>query len=151
MSKKLSLSLLLVFILAMGVVAVQAADTTVIVPKPSFTDGRLNVFDTAAPVIVFETRTDVPAFDSVGLPTMTSFINGVQLLQWNNDMQNTTEVLNVSAEKINAAIAKNTEPTFNIATENGYELNYSQTGWFWVTAPADFEGKVYTFSWAKGF
>jgi hypothetical protein len=32
--------------------------------------------------------------------------------------------------------------------ENGYTLNYSpQSNWFWVSAPADFEGKVYTFAW----
>jgi hypothetical protein len=38
-----------------------------------------------------------------------------------------------------------------IAKSNGYTLNYSKTGYFWISTPPDFEGKVYTFSWQKDF
>lgn len=34
---------------------------------------------------------------------------------------------------------------------NGYSLYYSKDGYLWITTPANFEGKVYTFSWQKDF
>ena len=34
---------------------------------------------------------------------------------------------------------------------NGYTLNYSKSGYLWISTPPDFEGKVYTFSWQKDF
>jgi guanyl-specific ribonuclease Sa len=38
-----------------------------------------------------------------------------------------------------------------ISKVNGYTLNYSKDGYLWITTPANFEGKVYTFSWQKDF
>ncbi len=150
--KKLGMSLLLTFVLVTGAVAVEASDTpNTTLPPPSFTDGRLNSYDTGAPVIVYETHQDIPALDSEGLPGDETVINGVQLLSWSGTSESARQVLDVSADKINAAIAKNTKPTFTIAQANGYTLNYSNSGWFWVTAPPDFEGKVYTFTWQKDF
>ena len=34
---------------------------------------------------------------------------------------------------------------------NGYSLYFSKDGYLWITTPANFEGKVYTFSWQKNF
>ena len=150
--KKLGLGLLLSFVLVTGVVAVEAAtpadDTT---PTPSFHDGRINAFDAGAPVAIFDTRSDVPAVNANGLPTTETVVSGVQLLAWNGASDSASQVLDVSRDTIDKAIAKNTTKDFTIAKANGYTLNYSQSGWFWVTTPPDSEGKVYTFSWQKDF
>ncbi|MBI1280522.1 MAG: hypothetical protein GC179_20535 [Anaerolineaceae bacterium] len=152
MSKKLGLSLLLVFVLAMGAVAVEASNTPdTTLPPPSFTDGRLNSYDTGAPVIIYETHKNIPVLDSEGLVGTATVIDGVQLLAWSGASDSAKQVLDVSVDKINAAIAKNKKPTFTIAQANGYALNYSNSGWFWVTTPPDAEGKVYTFQWQKDF
>jgi hypothetical protein len=148
--KKLGVGLLLSFVLVTGVVAVEAAvpaDETQ--PKPSFTDGRINAFDTGAPVAIFDTHSDVPAVDVNGLPTTETVVSGVQLLSWNGESAN--QVLDVSRDTIDKAIAKNTTKDFTIAKAGGYTLNYSQSGWFWITTPPDSQGKVYTFSWQKDF
>ncbi len=150
--KKLGLGLLLSFVLVTGVVAVQAADTSTDTPPvPSFHDGRINAYDAGAPVAIFDTRTDIPAVDANGLPTTETVVSGVQLLAWSNASESASQVLDVSRDTIDAAIAKNTTKDFTIAKSNGYTLNYSQSGWFWVTTPPDLEGKVYTFSWQKDF
>ena len=152
MSKKLVITFILSFALMTSVIAVQAATTaTDTPPVPSFNDGRINSFDTGAPVAIFNTRSDVAALDTNGLATTQSVISGIQLLRWNNDMGNTTQVINMSTADIEKAIAKNTKTDFVLSTANGYTLKYSQSGWFWVTAPADSEGKVYTFTWQKDF
>ena len=152
MSKKLGLSLLLSFVLVTGVVAVQAADTSTDTPPvPSFNDGRINAYDPGAPVAVFNTRDEITAVDADGLPTTEAVVSGIQLLAWSNASESATQVLDVSRTAIESAIAKNTTKDFTIAKSNGYTLNYSQSGWFWVTTPPDSEGKVYTFSWQKDF
>ncbi len=150
--KKLGLSLLLSFVLVTGVVAVQADDTSTDTPPvPSFTDGRINAYDPGAPVAVFNTRDEIAAVDSDGLPTTETVVSGIQLLAWSSASESATQVLDVSRTAIESAIAKNTAKDFTIAKSNGYTLNYSQSGWFWVTTPPDSEGKVYTFSWQKDF
>ncbi len=150
--KKLGLSLAMSLVLATGALAVQAADTTTDpLPPPSFNDGRINAYDAGAPVAVFDTYVDMPVVDADGLPTTETVIDGIQLLRWNNDAENTTQVLDVSRADIEKAIAKSTKSDFTIANVNGYTLNYSQSGWFWVTTPPDAEGKVYTFTWQKNF
>ncbi len=154
MLKKLNVTLVLAFVLAMSAFAVRADDpTTPVFPLPSFDDGRINAYDPGAPVIVFETQTEVPIVNDNGVPTTANVVDGVQLLSWSADAGTATEVLNVSAEDIDAAIAKNKSAvdTFTIAKANGYTLNYSQSGYLWISAPPDFEGKVYTFSWPKEF
>ena len=149
--KKLGLGLILSFVLVTGVVAVEAAPTTTTPPVPSFNDGRINAFDAGAPVAIFDTRVDVPAIDANGLPTTLTSISGIQLLAWSGASESATQVLDVSRDTIDKAIAKNTTKDFTVAKSNGYTLNYSQSGWFWVTTPPDSEGKVYTFTWQKDF
>src|SRR6187455_2711877 len=105
--KKFVLSLLLSFVLATGVVAVQAADTSTDTPPvPSFNDGRINAYDAGAPVAVFNTHTDLAALDADGLPTTETVINGIQLLAWSNASESASQVLDVSRDTIEAAIAK---------------------------------------------
>jgi len=38
-----------------------------------------------------------------------------------------------------------------VAASNGYKMFYSKSGYLWIMTPANFEGKVYTFSWQKDF
>ena len=135
-----------------GVVAVEAAvSPTDTPPVPSFHDGRINAFDAGAPVAIFDTRADVPAVDANGLPTTETVVNGVQLLAWSGASESASQVLDVSRDTIDKAIAKNTTKDFTIAKANGYTLNYSQSGWFWAYHTPRLEGKVYTFSWQKDF
>jgi len=150
--KKFGLSLLLSLVLVTGVVAVQADDTSTDTPiVPSFTDGRINAHDAGAPIAIFNTHEDTAPVDANGLPTTETIVSGVQLLAWSSASESATQVLDVSRDAIEKAIAKNTKSDITIAKANGYTLNYSQTGWFWVTTPADSEGKVYTFTWQKDF
>jgi hypothetical protein len=150
MSKKFGLSLILAFVLAVGAFAVQASDTSDSLP-PSFDDGRLNAYDSGAPVAVFYTRDEIATVDSDGLATTETVVNGIQLLAWDGGSESARQVLDVSRDAIEQAIAKNTKADFTVAKANGYTLNYSQSGWFWITTPPDSEGKVYTFSWQKDF
>ena len=150
MFKKLGLSLSLMVVLAMGAFAVYADDTST-TETPTFSDGRLNAYDTGAPVAVFYTRDEIPAVDADGLATTETVVSGVQLLAWDNGSDSAHQVLDVSRATIEKAIAKNTKGDFTIASSNGYTLNYSQSGWFWITTAPDAEGKVYSFSWQKDF
>ncbi|MBA3873789.1 MAG: hypothetical protein H0X30_32040 [Anaerolineae bacterium] len=202
--KKLTLGafVALVLVMAAGVFSVQAAPPTPTpepVLRPSFTDGRINAYDTGAPVAVFETRKSVPIINDNGVPTTADVVNGVQLLFW--DGASAKEVMNVPATDIQAAINKFTGVKSNTTTNttlsttstagvtnttattansnstnnantttkttqlttvnngnsvliskvNGYSLYYSKDGYLWVTTPANYEGKVYTFSWQKDF
>ena len=150
--KKLAVGLLLSFVLVTGAVAVEAATPTDDTPPaPSFHDGRINAFDAGAPVAIFDTHSDIPTVDVNGLPTTETIVSGVQLLAWNGASDSASQVLDVSRDTIDKAIAKNGTKDFTIAKDNGYTLNYSKPGWFWVTTPPDSEGKVYTFSWQKDF
>ncbi|MCA0458909.1 MAG: hypothetical protein LCI00_33480 [Chloroflexi bacterium] len=145
------MSLMLALVLVTGVVAVQAADDTDTPAVPSFDDGRINAYDAGAPVAIFNTRDEVATVDEDGLATTETVVSGIELLSWSSASESASEVLDVSREAIEDAIASNTASDFTIAEENGYTLNYSQSGWFWVTTPPDAEGKVYTFSWQKDF
>ena len=207
--KKLTLGafVALVLVMAAGVFSVQAAPPTPTpepVLRPSFTDGRINAYDTGAPIAVFETRKSVPIINDNGVPTTADVVNGVQLLFW--DGATAKEVMNVPAADIQAVInrftgvkstttanstlnstntagATNTTATSTTANTtnsnstssantstkttqlttvnngnsvlvskvNGYSLYYSKDGYLWVTTPANYEGKVYTFSWQKDF
>jgi len=150
-NKKLAVGLFLSFVLVTGAVAVEAATPTDETPTPSFHDGRINAFDTGAPIAIFDTHSDIPTVDVNGLPSTETIVSGVQLLAWSNTSDSASQVLDVSRDAIDKAIAKNGTKDFTIAKDNGYTLNYSKFGWFWVTTPPDSEGKVYTFSWQKDF
>lgn len=217
MLKKASLGIVLALLLAVGAMAVYAADpmpTPVPTPlpiQPSFNDGRINAYDTGAPVAVFETRKSVPIVNDNGVPTTGDIVNAVQLLAWDgasakevlyvpiadidaaikkfsgigsskSTMSNTTASSNLSNStanntssnsssstnssvnnttattttannmaNLNTTTTKANADSFVIAKKNGYTLGYSKSGYLWISTPADFEGKVYTFSWQKDF
>jgi hypothetical protein len=107
-------------------------------------DGRLNGFDIAAPVAVFYTYDTVrPPFADMPM-TVT---NGIQLLAIDPVTNQGVEVLRLTSEEILAAIGESGGGDVVLAQSNGYTLNYSPSGWYWVAAPADSEGKVYSFVW----
>mgnify|MGYP000173812233 CR=1 FL=1 len=71
-------------------------------------------------------------------------VTGLQLLAIDKTTSNGVPVLEASVEDLFNLV--NTSD--HTIADNGYSLNYSpQSNWFWVSAPADFEGKVYTFAW----
>jgi hypothetical protein len=111
---------------------------------PMFTDGRLNAFDLAAPVAVYYTAHE-ERFPNA--PTI-SVADGVQLLAIDPVTSEGNLVLDVPVEEIRNAIDEHLVGTDGlIAEQNGYSLHYAAPGWFWVSAPADAEGKVYNFVW----
>ncbi len=67
----------------------------------------------------------------------------------NNTTANTTAANN--SANLNTTTTKANADSFVIAKQNGYILGYSKSGYLWISTPADFEGKVYTFSWQKNF
>lgn len=155
-----------------GVINVTLPDGSI---APVFTDGRINGFDIGAPLVVYYKAADGtianPNFASSNLPAEfvpetpitlwngTTVVNnatdnnpandgqmvtGVELLAIDNTTSNGVPVLEASVEDLFNLVSTRQ----NSITENGYTLNYSpQSNWFWVSAPADFEGKVYTFAW----
>jgi hypothetical protein len=197
MSKKPLIVIALV-VLALSAIGVMAQDDgpgviNVTLPDgsvaPVFTDGRLNAFDIAAPVVVYYTTENgtiananfassyLPSNfavngnsnDSAGtgigsgssgvnastgndagnnanaIQTSTgSTLSGIQLLGIDRSTGNGSLVLEASVDDL-FGLVNGQQSTIS---ENGYTLNYSpQSNWFWVSAPADFEGKVYTFAW----
>jgi len=77
----------------------------------------------------------------------------------NNNSTSSANATSSSTSNSNANASANTTKltTVNngnsvvISKENGYSLYYSKDGYLWITTPANFEGKVYTFSWQKDF
>lgn len=148
MSKQLGLVVVLVLSLMLGAVAVQASDDTPLIP--SFNDGRLNAFDAGAPLILYYTHDTVATVDDNGLPTEYEVFSGIEVLRWDNDTESSSLVMQISADELKDAIANTTEDSL-IAEVNGVTLNYSASGWLWVTSAPDSEGKVYSFSWEQDF
>lgn len=92
-----------------------------------------HAFDPAAPVLVCKIYEEVLIVNDKGVPTTSMVVDGVQLLRLNGDAGSNSVML-------------------PITRENDYVLNYiSQTKQLWIQTPADYEGKVYTFSWLTDF
>jgi hypothetical protein len=149
--KKLSLVMVLALVCVVGVAVVNAAASTPATPAPIFTDGRLNAYDAAAPIVIYEPRMSVPALQENGLPGTTNVVGRVQILSWHGLTQTSSLALDMPVDEINKAIAKNPSKNFVITSKNGVSLGYSPSGYLWVTSAPDFEGKVYTFVWQKDF
>ena len=90
-------------------------------------------------------------------------LNGTKSTTVNNSSMTTTTssasptAVNSPSTNTNTTTANATK-NFTIAGNsvviskvNGYTLNYSKSGYLWISTPPDFEGKVYTFSWQKDF
>lgn len=189
MSKK-ALFIIIAAAFALTAIGVMAQDNgpgviNVILPDgksvPVFTDGRLNAFDIAAPVVVYYTASNGsivnPNYTSGGQPDLTNLnftdsntmnaINGVM-----NDSNNASSTVSTAASQsglinqlevlavgsggstgliLNASVddllSLVTGQQGSLSTQ-GYSVNFDpKANYFWVQAPADFEGKVYTFAW----
>ncbi len=106
----------------------------------AYTDGRLNAFDINQSVAVYYTYNTVMAWDANGVPYDTHVVSGLQL--WAIDGDGVGQmVLNVPAAQLNAAVAAGHDA--QIAASNGFTVNYSATGYFWISSPSG-----YTFTWA---
>ncbi|MEO8610294.1 MAG: hypothetical protein ABI690_20530 [Chloroflexota bacterium] len=127
--------------------AVASASTGKVIQVPTddgsltaIDDGRINAFDIGAPVVVFYDTQATTLDDG----TVAAAPDGIDLLAVNQATNNGNLVLHASTTDIQKLLGGK-ESTLSA---NGYTLNYnSKNGWFWISAPADSEGKVYTFAW----
>lgn len=151
MFKRLIL-LVTIAVVLLSLTAVYAGDVTQPPPKPLngyIFDGRLNGADVAAPVAVFY------KYDTVRKPgdwtaafKEEEVLRGIELLAIDPKTNNGSLVFSVTAADIAKIVDKagNAEGTL-IASQNGYNMYYSEANWFWIATPPDKEGKVYTFKW----
>ena len=105
-----------------------------------YADGRINATDIVQSVAVYYSHETVVGWDDdTESATYGDVISGIEL--WALDSEDVgQQVLSVSMAEIAPALASSVD--VQIAAANGYSVNYSPTGYFWVTAP---DG--YTFTW----
>jgi hypothetical protein len=151
MSKKLWIGLLAVVVLAFSVAPMALAQDDDGLTRAfdqdfgwiaRFTDGRINAYDLAAPVAIYYTYETAsgPNGGTIQVP------NGLELLAI-QPVTNTGELAaNVSTEQLEQLV----NGTVDVIDAGGFSLYYT-SGWFWLTAPADAEGKVYNVSWENQF
>ena len=143
MSRKIAVVVLAV-IMALSVAAVSASSGHVVkvtTPDgailPAIADGRLNAMDIGAPVVVYYTYPE-------GEPVAGEAPNGIELLAVNQLSNNGNLVLQATSEDIQKFL----DGKMTNLSANGYTLNYNkEANWFWITSPADHEGKTYSFAW----
>jgi hypothetical protein len=112
-------------------------------------DGRLNGADVGAPVAVYY------KYDTVRTPGdwkatfyEQKVLRGLELLAIDPKTNEGNLVLSVPLKTMIEAIDKSGHREgLVVAEQNGYALHYSKANWFWISTPADKEGKVYTFKW----
>lgn len=135
---------------ALSAFAVSADDTEE--PTPAFTwtynedlgrlltinDGRINSWEVAAPVAIYYTHNTV--FDDNGNPVPE--VTGIELLDIQPETNNGEMVLNASVDDLQTLV----DGSADYLEASGYKLYYKD-GSFTVVAPADYEGKVYSFTW----
>lgn len=112
----------------------------------SFEDGRLNSFDYDAPVFIYYAYETVQIEDEEGNTIYIDEVSAIEL--WGVKYETNSGYLagSISIEVINAAVeAANGEDTV-IAQIDGFSLNYSQYGYFWVTGQKH-DGTLYSFVW----
>ncbi len=155
MFKRLALVMLAGLLLVSIGVALAADPPVIPVPTKDYgvitfiNDGRLNGADVAAPVAVYY------KYDLVRSPGdwkatfyEKKVLRGLELLAIDPKTNEGYLVLDVPAQVMIEAIdTGGHEEGMLLASENGYNLFYSKANWFWISAPADKEGKVYTFKW----
>jgi hypothetical protein len=144
------LVLALVGILAVMSAFPALADEEVIIDDlPHIDDSRVNAFDLAAPVVIYYTQESVQLFDAAGEPVWgdnggyayETVITGLELVGINTD-GTTFSVGSLTTDEIDALLTSG-ESSVDL---NGFVLDIQDDGYF-LTAPADWEGKVYTFEW----
>jgi hypothetical protein len=135
----LKLTLPLLVVLVVGASAVSAnGNTTTIDGQPFITDGRMNSGDIGAPAVIYCEFSD---------DAHTGF-TGVEVLRVTPENTGVL-VLHASAEDI-AKIGDAPAADTLITQQNGYSLYRAHSGEFYVVAPPDSEGKVYSFAWKRG-
>ncbi|MEZ4670561.1 MAG: hypothetical protein R3E39_21855 [Anaerolineae bacterium] len=156
MFKKLFVLALLVVML-LSVTAVFADTGVISVPTKTYgdigfiNDGRLNGADLSAPVAVFY------KYDKVTVPSDKPWkyafkeekvLRGLEMLAIDPKTGNGTLVFSMTADEMAKVIdkAKNAEGTL-VGSQNGYNLYYSASNWFWITTPPGRDGKSYTYQW----
>jgi hypothetical protein len=102
-------------------------------------DGRLNGVDVAAPVAIYYTYGTALAADGHGYQIAT----GIDVLAIDPKTNNGVLMIHATTADVNNLM----NGTLSSLEVNGYSLHYSVSNEFWVQAPADREGKVYTFQW----
>jgi hypothetical protein len=108
---------------------------------PLIDDGRVNAWDIAANVIVY-CEYDDPDAESGTRET-------IDLWAQRYSDGAYEKVLSVEIDELRDAMEENTEDVV-YATSEGYSLVLFADDTLMATAPADYEGKVYSFSWELG-
>lgn len=112
----------------------------------SFEDGRLNSVDYDAPVFVYYAYETVEIEDENGDLIDVDEVSAIELWGVKSETNNGYLALSISVEDINAVVeSANGEDTL-IAEADGFTLNYSQYGYFWVTGQK-VDGSSYSFLW----
>lgn len=113
---------------------------------PTINDDRVNNYDLAAPVAVyceydypFEDDPNVGVLQDIELWALTDADDGLF-----------SQVALVSGNEVSAAIQDLDGEPLVLAQSAGYSLWLLDEDTLQVIAPADFEGKVYDFSWDLG-
>jgi hypothetical protein len=150
MSRKLAFVLLFVLFVLVIVPVVAKEGTPPSIPvqtkdygvEMAINDGRLNGLDVAAPVAVYVAHQTVFEPDPKH-NHFTEIDTAYELLAIDPKSNNGYLVLRATADDVQK-LMKGEVPSIE---SNGYTLNYSPSDWFWITAPPDKEGKVYSFKW----
>jgi hypothetical protein len=134
--KKLSILaslLLIVGVIAGGSIAAADDDTSL----PYFTDGRMNAYDIAAPVVIYCINEDVSegAMQSIDLYAQ-RYSDGA----WE-------AVLSVPAADILEAMEVERDEAVELGNEYGYAVWLNTDDSVTVVAPADASGNVYSYTW----
>ncbi len=158
MIKKLSFVILIGVLMVIGTSVAQAQDGGVFTVETDdygtvvgIDDGRLNAFDQAAPVAIYYTYecvqqtglTGQPLYDKNGGYVYENPCTGIDILSIDHATGNGSVALHISTDELLDLVATGETSISN----NWVTLNLGEDGWLEVTTPADFEGKVYTFSW----
>lgn len=128
-------------VLVASAVGMVAADDTVFDGTQNISgisDSRVNHWEVGAPAAIYCVFEDVEG----------GAFTGIEVLSINNT-NNGTLALSATAAAIDDVGAAPQENTV-IASANGYNLLRLTNGDFYLQAPADAEGKVYSFAWSRG-
>jgi hypothetical protein len=131
---KLMLAAVAVLVLALGAIGVRAAEDDTL--PPSFTDGRLNAYDTAAPLAVY-CHFEYPYASDVNRGELD------RIEVWGYVGEFIKPVISVDAETIDE-IGVDAAEDQAIASSDGYGLWRASDGSFYVTGPN------YRFNWERG-
>ncbi len=145
MSRIVLLVLLVAVLLTAGVVLAEEKWKP---GPPTFTDGRLNQFDPAAPVAIYykyEKVTSVPTKPWMETKHEEQVLRGIELLSTDPNSRGNV-LLFASIADIQKMIKKGKGVDCCIAEGNGVSLHWSTDGWFWVEA-VQRDGKIYSFQW----